>query len=163
MNSDIFGVEQLPAEIKEGLQSRVDIILHKLKFFTEKPKIALLQQAGVTANQYEEYIKIAGGSLIAENSNWEEPLLQNPDIIIIALRGKDLTAAMTQMHDFFNLQGWQEASAVKNNKVYVLDSQNYLEQQGEKAVEALEALAEIITPRYFNFGLEGKAWLKFSM
>ncbi|RRN77813.1 ABC transporter substrate-binding protein [Pseudoxanthomonas sp. SGD-10] len=66
------------------------------------------------------------------------------------------------MQQFFLLPGWSEVSAVKENRVYLFDSVNYLEQEGEKAVESLEALAEIITPRYFNFGLEGKAWLKFS-
>lgn len=166
MDNDIFGITHLPEDIKEELQDRIDIIIHKLKFFPDKPKVAFIQHTEPIAlanERISHFIEIAGGTVLKSGSSWEELKEENPEIIVVALTGRDITSAMSQMQHFLTLPRWSEIAAVKNNRVYIADSSNYFEQQGEKAVEALEALAEIITPKYFNFGLEGKVWLKFGV
>lgn len=167
MDNDIFGIAHLPENVKEDLQDRIEIIIHKLKFFPEKPKVAVVHQLEplqLANNLLIELVKIAGGTpLPSDLQTWEQILSENPEYIVIILSGQDLTSAMRCIPNFLNLPQWNDIAAVQNNKIYIADSVNYFEHSGEKAVEAVEALAEIITPKYFNFGMEGKVWLKFDL
>jgi len=165
MEKDIFGINTAPSEIAEELQERIDLVIHKLKFFPEKPKVACITEINpllFSTSRISDSINIAGG-LALENLSWDELQTQNPAIIIIMLKGYTIQETMAEIHHFITLPNWSGLDAVKNNRVYIADSENYFETEGEKAVDALEAIAEMITPKYFNFGLEGKAWVKFEV
>ena len=55
---------------------------------------------------------------------------------------------------------WSKLRAVKNNRVYLTDGNQYFNRPGPRIVESLEILAEIIHPDRFNFGHRGKGWEK---
>lgn len=165
MEKNIFGVNTVSSEVGEELQERIDIIVHKLKFFPEKPKVACITEINplsLSTSRISDSINIAGGVAL-ENLSWDELQSQNPAIIIIMLSGYTIQETMAEIHHFITLPNWSDLDAVKNNRVYIADSENYFETEGEKAVDALEAIAEMITPKYFNFGLEGMAWVKFEV
>lgn len=165
MENDILGLNTVTGDLSEELHERVDLVIHKLKFFPDKPKVACITAINpfsLSQNRISQSINLAGGFAL-ENLNGEDIKLQNPAVIIIALNGLNIQDTMAEIHDFISLPNWRDLDAVKNNRVYIADSKNYFESDGPKAVDALEAIAEIITPKYFNFGLEGKAWIKFEM
>ena len=165
MEKDIFGINTAPSALAEELEERVELIVHKLKFFPEKPKVACITEIHplvLSTSRISDSITIAGG-LVLENLSWDTLQDQNPAIIIIMLKGCSIQDTMAQIHHFITLPNWSDLDAVKNNRVYIADSENYFETEGERAVDALEAIAEMITPKYFNFGLEGKAWVKFEV
>lgn len=163
MEKDIFGINTLANA--EELQERIDLVIHKLKFFPEKPTVSCVIQINpilTNHSRIKDIINIAGG-LVLDSTSWTELADQNPAIIIIMIDGDTIQDTMGEIYHLITFPNWENLAAVKNNRVYIVDSKNYFETSGERAVDALEALAEIITPKYFNFGLEGKAWVKFEI
>jgi len=61
-----------------------------------------------------------------------------------------------------NLPGFAAMKAVKNNRLYISDGNQYFNRPGPRIVDSIEILAEIIHPKLFNFGYEGNGWIKFS-
>ncbi|WP_036691484.1 cobalamin-binding protein [Pedobacter glucosidilyticus] len=157
----------------EDLEERKDIVKHKLKFFNDKPKVACiewLEPVMVSGNWIPELVQIAGGtSLLAQNGqhspfvSWEEIAEANPDIIIIMPCGFSISRTMQEIGVLLSLPQWKDLQAVKNNKIYIADGNHYFNRSGPRLVDSIEILAEIITPKYFNFGYEGHAWVKFDV
>jgi len=166
MERDILGVQSESAELAENLQERIDIIKHKLKFFPDKPKVLCLQGVNpfLLANErLLETIKLAGGTPVISFYSIDDLINENPEIIILALSNEGLEESMKVIPDFLSFNGISELAAIKNNRLYITNSKTYFEKEGEFAVDALESIAEIITPKYFNFGFEGLAWAKFDL
>jgi iron complex transport system substrate-binding protein len=61
-----------------------------------------------------------------------------------------------------NLPGFTELNALKNNRLYIADGNQYFNRPGPRIVDSVEILAEIIHPKLFSFGYEGDGWIKFS-
>ncbi len=86
-------------------------------------------------------IELAGGDNIAKDvSGWsitlEEIVEADPDIIVIGEAMKE---------DFMNSPNYSELTAVKEGKVYTLDT-NLLDRQGYRNAEGVKALAAIFHP-----------------
>ncbi|MEJ6979608.1 cobalamin-binding protein [Pedobacter sp. P351] len=180
--SDIFGEILLLAEklgvaeagraLVEDLQERCDLVHHKLKFVEQRPSVVCIEWLSplmAAGNWTPELIQIAGGlSLLAENGKHsgyiEFSAIQaaDPDIIVIAPCGFSLERTLQEINLLFDLPGWKELSAVKSNKVFVADGNHYFNRSSQKVVDTIELLAEIIHPKQFVFGYEGKGWLRFS-
>lgn len=163
--------EQQAKVLLEDLEERVDIIRHKLKFFPDKPKVAIIEWLSplmVAGNWIPELVEIAGGqSILAENGKhspfveWQQIYDENPEVIIIAPCGFSINRTLQEIDLILNLPGWRDLNAVKNNKVFIADGNAYFNRSGPRIVDTIEMLAEMITPRYFAFGYEGEGWIKF--
>lgn len=163
--------EQQANVLLEELEERVDIVRHKLKFFPDKPKVAIIEWLSplmVAGNWIPELVEIAGGqSILAENGKhspfveWQQIYDENPDVIIIAPCGFSINRTLQEIDLILNLPGWRDLNAVKNNKVFIADGNAYFNRSGPRIVDTIEMLAEMITPRYFAFGYEGEGWIKF--
>lgn len=166
MERDVFGIQSESVEVVENLNERIDIVKHKLKFFPDKPKVLCLQGVNpfLLANErLLETIKFAGGIPVVSFYSIDDLIHENPEIIILTLSNEGLEETMKKIPNFLSLNGISELAAIKNNRLYIANSKTYFEKEGESAVDALEAFAEIITPKYFNFGFEGLAWVKFDL
>lgn len=92
-------------------------------------------------------LTMAGGDNVAADiSGWNyslEGLLdKDPDIIILG-------AGAGSKEDFTSANGYKDLSAVKNDKVYVIDN-NLLDRQGYRNAQGLEELAKLIHPEAFK-------------
>jgi len=169
--SVILEVEEAGNTLIEDLEERIDLIKHKLKFFPAKPKVALIEWLSpimVAGNWIPELVEIAGGTpLLAENGKhspfveWQEIYDANPDILIVTPCGFSIARTLQEIDLLLNLPGWRDLEAVKNNRVYIADGNAYFNRSGPRIVDTIEILAEIITPKYFNYGYEGEGWIKF--
>lgn len=149
-------------DLPEELQERVDLIRHKLKFIEQKPTVACIKQIAplvLAGNSLTELVNIAGGALITSGTLQE----QNPDIVIMMLSGSTIEETMKQVDILLRLPGFMDIKAVKNNRFYIVDNSQYRLDTDEHKVEFIEALAELINPKQFIFGYEGKEWMKFSL
>jgi iron complex transport system substrate-binding protein len=81
---------------------------------------------------------------------------------VVAPCGFGMERTLQEIHLLLDLEGWNELKAVKSNRVYLADGNQYFNRPSQKLVDTIELLAEIIHPKQFIFGFEGKAWLKFS-
>ncbi len=166
-----LGVEERGNQLIEDLQERIDIVKHKLKFFPDKPKVAMIEWLSplmIAGNWIPELVEIAGGTpVLAENGKhspfveWQQIYDANPDVIVIANCGFTINRSLQEIDLLLNQPGWRDIEAVKNNRVYIADGNAYFNRSGPRIVDTIEMLAEMITPKYFAFGYEGEGWIKF--
>lgn len=159
--------------LTEELQERVDIIRHKLKFSESKPTVACiewLEPMMLSGNWVPELVNIAGGTNILTEAGkhspyvqWEDLRLQNPEVIIIMPCGFSIERTLREVDVLLQLPGFNEMKAVKNNRVYIADGNQYFNRPGPRIVDSIEILAEIIHPKQFIFGYEGSGWIKFGV
>lgn len=169
----VLNVVDRGEQLIEDLQERVDIIRHKLKFIENKPTVACiewLEPMMVSGNWVPELVSIAGGiPILAENGQhspyvkWGDIREQNPDVIIVMPCGFSIERTMKEVDLLLQLPGFAEMKAVKNDRFYISDGNQYFNRPGPRIVDSIEILAEIIHPKQFIFGYEGSGWIKFSV
>ena len=139
------------ASIVSDMKTTIDDVKEKINGL-EKPSVYYVVGYG----EYGDYtaggdtfigglIDLAGGKNIANDiSGWSislEAIVEaNPDIIVISEYMKD---------DFMSAENYKELDAVKNGKVYTLDT-NLLDRQGYRNAEGVLELAKIFHPEAFN-------------
>lgn len=94
-----------------------------------------------------QMINMAGGNNIAKDAtDWkyslEKIIANNPDYIVISKNNG-------MKEQFMATAGYEELSAVKNNKVIEIDD-NLLNRQGPRLADGVEALAKILHPDAFK-------------
>ena len=166
MNSDIFGTANLPEEIKEELQERIDIVVHKLKFFPDKPGIIFISNLEDFAVHYNmelaDLVNKAGGELLFANS-WENLIDTDPSIIVLSFPEETVESSLPKISSLLQQPGFSDLKAAKENKVFIFRNDFLQSAKAAEKVDVLEAIAEIITPKYFNFGFEGNIWINFAV
>lgn len=166
-------VQERSTVLIEELQERVDIIKHKLKFIDKKPTVACIEWMEpimVSGNWIPELVDIAGGTSILAQAgkhspyvDWVDIRLADPDIILLMPCGFSIERTMKEINIMLEQPGFADLAAVKNNRVYIADGNQYFNRPGPRIVDSIEILAEIIYPKQFIFGYEGKGWIKFDM
>jgi iron complex transport system substrate-binding protein len=181
--NDIFGnISEVAADLNVtakgdqligDLKQRVDIVRHKLKFIENKPTVACvewLEPMMVSGNWVPELVSIAGGvSILAEAGKhspfieWVDIQLQDPEVIIVMPCGFSIERTLREIDILLQMPGFTDLKAVKNNRLYIADGNQYFNRPGPRIVDSIEILAEIIHPKQFIFGYEGDGWIKFSL
>jgi iron complex transport system substrate-binding protein len=156
----------------EDLQERVNIVRHKLKYVESRPTVACiewLEPLMVSGNWVPQLVGIAGGSSVLAEAGkhspfvkWEDIHQQNPEVMVVMPCGFSIERTMKEIDLLLNLPGFADMQAVKNNRLYIADGNQYFNRPGPRIVDSVEILAEIIHPKLFNFGYEGDGWIKFS-
>ena len=157
----------------EELQERIDIIRHKLKFIENKPTVACiewLQPLMLSGNRVAELVSIAGGTTMLTETGkhspqiqWEDIRLQNPEIIVVMPRSFTIERTMKEIDLLLQLPGFDDLKAVKSYRLYIADGNHYFYGPGQRLVDSIEILAEIIHPKQFVFGYEGEGWIRFAL
>ena len=73
--------------------------------------------------------------------------------------GFEIKRTLEDLHYLQKREGWQGLKAVKENKVYVVDGNQYFNRPGPRLVDSAEILAEIINPDYFERKYSENAWI----
>ncbi|MDF2433871.1 MAG: iron complex transport system substrate-binding protein [Mucilaginibacter sp.] len=168
-----LNVSDVGNDLLERLYERVDIVRHKLKFIADKPTVACiewLEPLMLSGNWIPELAGIAGGNAILAEAGkhspyvqWDDIRIADPEIIILMPCGFAIERTLKEMDIMLELPGFTEMKAVKNNRVYIADGNQYFNRPGPRIVDSIEILAEIIYPKQFIFGYEGNGWIKFSL
>lgn len=155
-------------QLTEYQRERLELITHKLKFVSEKPVVACIEgpEHLIPAGLYmDELVTLAGGTGLAfpdRQDVYSTISEQDPDIVVIIPEEGSAISNLGLMPVLLQLSGFGNLKAVKNNRLYLVDSDFYT---GETLdiVDKTELLAEIMWPKQFIFGYEGKGWIKFEM
>jgi iron complex transport system substrate-binding protein len=171
--ADKLGVRESGELFIEELRERCDLIHHKLKFVEQRPTVACLEWLSplMTAGHWTpELIEIAGGKPVSTKNGSHSAYIDfsalkvaDPEVIVVAPCGFTMERTLQEINLLLDLEGWTDLQAVKNNRVYLADGNQYFNRSSQKVVDTVELLAEIIHPRQFFFGYEGKGWLRFSV
>ena len=155
--------------LKSEINERFKLLKDKLKGTEQKPTVLCIEWIEpimVAANWVPELVGLAGGknvmSVSGTDSNfcsWDEIKQSNPDIIIMMPCGFGIKRTLEDIHYLQNRKGWQELKAVKENKVFVVDGNQYFNRPGPRLVDSAEILAEVIHPEYFERKYPEDAWI----
>jgi iron complex transport system substrate-binding protein len=169
----ILGVQSRAEVFIEGLEERIALIKHKLRFLDQRPRVGCIEWLSpwmVAGNWTPELVAIAGGQPILAEGGKHSPVIQpaelmqaDPEVLVIMPCGFSIDRTLSEIGLVLELPGWQELAAVKNNRVYIADGSHYFNRPGPRIVDSAEILAEIINPKQFIFGYEGNGWVKFEI
>ena len=120
------------------------------------PKAIILDQGqdfqAMNSEIIAEKIKVAGGRYI-------DTLEQNPDCIVVLQRAENLYG---QLPEILENTALKNTSAFQNNNLFIIQDTTF-DQSDENYLKDTEILAEIFQPKYFVYGHEGSAWVKFEI
>jgi len=159
---DTLNAVQKANLLVENLEERINIISHKLKFITDesKPNVQFLRDVLPVRTIDNEYlgtlVRIAGGRHHPDTRD-DVP---NPDIIVVVSH-KPAQQLLSELPQGLSDPKWSQTTAVKNGDVYIIHHREYLQQPGATIADDAEILAEILQPKYFIFGRDEDAWMKF--
>lgn len=143
-------------QVIAALQGRMCAIRGRALSAPERPRVAYIEwieplMAG--GNWMPELIEMAGGVNLlgkaGEHSGymtWEDLVGSDPDVIVVAPCGFDLTRTEAEMHWLANRPEWPRLRAVQQNRVYIADGNQYFNRPGPRLVETLEILAAMLHP-----------------
>ena len=152
-----------PGMDTESLEERINIIRHKLKFFTEeqKPEVCLWRSAGGGQHRdayTEALVQLAGGRIWRPAADRTD----GPGLLLIVYQDQ-LSKELETLPELLMQPQWAASPAVEHNRVYLADGNRFLQGPGAGTADDAELLAEIIHPKQFIYGFNGDGWLQFEI
>jgi len=157
-------------ELVASLRRRMGEIVTKAQTVAARPTVACVEWIDplmAAGNWMPELVEMAGGvNLFGEVGkhspwmSWEELVAADPDVIFISPCGFDIARTMEETNLLTGKSGWDGLKAVKSNRVFVADGNQYFNRPGPRLVESLEILAELFHPELFHFGHQDKGWIR---
>ncbi|HEV8002044.1 MAG TPA: cobalamin-binding protein [Planctomycetaceae bacterium] len=133
-----------------------------------RPSIACLEWIDPLmscGNWVPELVEIAGGrNLLGEAGmhspwlDWETLLACDADVIAIMPCGFDIPRTRGELPSLVEDPRWNELRAVRGDRVYLTDGNQFFNRPGPRLVESARILAEILHPELFGNSLEGTGW-----
>ncbi len=176
--AEVLGVGAQGRELVSGLRGRMDGIRLRTEKFGSlsgngpRPRVACIEWIDppmAAGNWMPELVAMAGGDNLFGEAGAHSPWLEwdafraaDPEIIIVMPCGWDIARASADMTALERRPGWAELDAVRNGRVFIIDGHQYFNRPGPRLVESLEILAEILHPTLFDFGHEGRGWVRAS-
>jgi iron complex transport system substrate-binding protein len=77
---------------------------------------------------------------------WADIREYDPEVLVAAPCGFDIAQTHENWTDLTAREGWSSLTAVANDRVYVLDGDQYVNRPGPRLVDTLELLAGILNP-----------------
>lgn len=173
---DIAGVAEALGVVDKGvsliraLQARITRIAERVRSLP-RPSIACLEWIDplmAAGNWVPELVALAGGvNLFGEAGKhspwmtWEQLVQRDPDVIVAMPCGLDRERTARELEVLTRRPEWAPMAAVRQQRVFVTDGNQYFNRPGPRLVESLEILAEILHPEAMHFGHEGFGWRRY--
>lgn len=171
--AEALDIRQNSEKLVRHLEQRMSDIAGKAHQISSRPRAALLEWIDplmASGNWVPELVEAAGAeNLFGEAGKhspwleWESLKAADPDVIVIVPCGFDLRRTKTELSPLFEKPGWADLKAVRENRVYLADGNQYFNRPGPRLVESLEILAEIFHPEFFNFGHQKNGWQQLDL
>jgi len=153
----IGGVEEKGSELVAQMQSRIDAVLAKTEeaprpwvFYDLFPSDPSGLYTAGPGSFIDALMVMAGGENVVESpGDWvslshEELVNLDPEIILLGDGSQDISVDIVN-----TLPGWQELSAVKEGRVYIINN-DLVTRPGPRIVDGLEELANALHPELFE-------------
>ncbi|AHG00438.1 iron ABC transporter substrate-binding protein [Halostagnicola larsenii XH-48] len=171
---EVTGQAERAREVIDDLENRIDAVRSRTSDerhdsrrhrddavdSSDRPRVAVFDWTDpvmVAGHWTAELLEWAGGdyglAAPGERSRpreWSEIRAYDPEVLVVAPCGFDLAQTAANLEDLTALEGWAELSAVRNDRVWAMDGNHYLNRPGPRLVDTLEALAPIVSPDRFE-------------
>lgn len=165
--ADAVGLPERGVNVVTDMKRRMKAIADQTTHVA-RPRVVTLEWLDPlmsAGNWIPELVEMAGGNNLFGEAGvhspwlrWDELLAADPDMLVILPCGYDIPKAREELELLSRRPAWTALTAVRNNRVYVTDGNQYFNRPGPRLVESLEILAEIMHPECFDFGHEGHGW-----
>ena len=166
--ADAIGAAARGRVLIADLRARLAAIAEAAGKLPSRPSVACIEwidplMAG--GNWVPELVEMAGGTnLFGEAGKhspwmtWDDLRAADPEVIVVLPCGFDIARTRQEMPALTEREDWRQLRAVRDGRVYVTDGNQYFNRPGPRIAESLEILAEILHPKQFDFGHEGRGW-----
>ena len=145
------------AQLVELLQGRLDRVTEILvRSSVQRPRVVCIEWIEplmVAGNWVPTLVELAGGingvsvaDSPSQYEKWSDVVSFDPEVIVVCPCGFDVARSRQELDQLQEVPGWQEMSAVKNQRVFVLDGNSYVNRSGPRLVETVEILAHLFHP-----------------
>jgi len=86
----------------------------------------------------------------------------DPDYLVVMPCGFDIKRTIDELHLLTDHPVWPHLNAVKNQRVFLTDGNQYFNRSGPRVVESAEILAEILGPDHTTSVHRGRDWQPLS-
>ena len=168
--AEALGVAARGRELAHRMSGRMRAIEERVRLAQERPGVACIEWIDplmAAGNWMPELVAMAGGrNLFGEagiHSPWmklEELLAraEQIDVIITMPCGFDLERTAQEVSLLAKHPEWTRLKAVRDDRVYMADGNQFFNRPGPRIAESLEILAEIVHPELFPPIHEGSGW-----
>ncbi|MES3516282.1 MAG: ABC transporter substrate-binding protein [Natronomonas sp.] len=111
----------------------------------------------VAGHWVPELVEIAGGEFVlgeptaaSRPIEWEQVRACDPDVLVAAPCGFEPEQTLKNVGDLTTRPGFEELTAVKTDRAYVIDGHHLMNRPGPRLVDSLAALASVIHPDHFE-------------
>jgi iron complex transport system substrate-binding protein len=167
-----LGEPEHAMKLAGALSQRMTTIQQQAAKAVRRPTVACiewLEPLMAAANWMPELVAMAGGQNLFGEAGQHSPtmkfdrlLAKDPDVIVLMPCGFNMDRTATELDALASQLGWAQLKAVREQRVYLADGNQYFNRPGPRIAESLEILAEILQPQIFHFGHEGIGWRRLS-
>jgi iron complex transport system substrate-binding protein len=153
------------------LRQRMLAIAERARSINRKPTVACIEWIDplmAAGNWMPELVEMAGGinlfGLAGKHSpwtTWDDLRAKDPDVVIVLPCGFDIPRTREEMPALARQPGWLDLRAVREQRVFLADGNQYFNRPGPRLAESLEILAELLHPSVFSFGHHNRGWEHF--
>jgi iron complex transport system substrate-binding protein len=166
--AEALHVAERGANLIHALQERIAAIAARAIALPDQPHVACIEWIEplmAAGNWMPELVALAGGENLfgmpGKHSpwmTWDQLREQDPDLIMVLPCGLDMARCRQEMPALTNQLDWPRLKAVRNQRVFLADGNQYFNRPGPRLVDSLEILAELFHPHVFHFGHQGSGW-----
>ncbi|THE65126.1 cobalamin-binding protein [Salinadaptatus halalkaliphilus] len=161
------GREERARAVRTTLEERIDRVRERTTDLAvdERPRVAVFDWTDpvmIAGHWTAELVAWAGGEYgladVGERSRpreWADIRAYDPEVVIVAPCGFDLEQTAANRTDLTARDGWEDLTAVQEDRVWAMDGDHYSNRPGPRLVETLEAFARIVQPDQFDDSVVG--------
>jgi iron complex transport system substrate-binding protein len=159
----VSAVDQLAA-----LQQRVEACRQVTQSLEHRLTVACIEWSDplmAAGNWIPELVELAGGrslfGIVGQHSpwlQWDQLVAANPEVMVFMPCGYDLQRTRQDAELLSHHPQWSSLKAVQTGQVYITDGNQYFNRPGQRLVDSLEILAEILHPHSFSPSYKGTGW-----
>ena len=143
-----------------NLRARIDVIRRAVASSEARPSVACIEWMNpvIAAGHWvPEMVQIAGGIDALVEPGAPSPRLDfdrladsNPEVVVLMPCGMDVEQAKAEFDALPDRSQWENLTAFRNGRAYVVDSGALFSRSGPRLVDGLEVLARILQPELFG-------------
>jgi iron complex transport system substrate-binding protein len=159
----VSAVDQLAA-----LQRRVEACKQVAQSLEHRPTVACIEWSDplmAAGNWIPELVELAGGrslfGIVGQHSpwlQWDKLVEANPEVMVFMPCGYDLQRTRQDAELLSHHPQWSSLKAVQTGQVYITDGNQYFNRPGQRLVDSLEILTEILHPHSFSSSYKETGW-----
>lgn len=157
--ADVCEVPEAATAIVTQLSQRVEMVRTRAAQIRPRPRCLLMEWVDppfCAGHWGPELVEIAGGVEPLGRKHqksvpitWEQVLEAQPEVIVLALCGYDVSRAERDLELLRTYPGFDMLPATRENRIHLVDANAFFARPGPRIADSLELLAGILHPDHF--------------